>query len=642
MRPCPLVTTALLFFCISSANSQTTHRQDSKPPVSQSKKLPGAITLTVDASDVPRRILHAREEIPVSPGPLTLVYPKWIPGEHMPSGPIDNLAGLNFTAGGKNVSWRRDDVDMFAFHVDLPAGASTLEIALDYLEPTQESGFSGATSVTDKLAVINWNQVLLYPQGMTATEVMFAPRLRLPVGWKFGSPLDVARQGGFIEFASVPLNTLVDSPVITGQYFRVVPLAPSEKIRHQIDIAADSEAALAIVPRLEKGYTNLVLETGALFGSRHYRHYEFLLSLSDHVAHFGLEHHESSDDRAGERYLVDEPEVTLGTGLFPHEFTHSWNGKYRRPAGLATPDYQQPMKGELLWVYEGLTQYLGHILTARSDLITPDQYRESLAVTAAFMQIRPGRKWRSLEDTAVSAPFLYDSPTAWDALRRSVDFYPEGDLLWLDADVTIRQLTRGQKSLNDFCKLFYGGASGEPEMKPYTFDDLVAAMNQVVAYDWRKFFQGRVDVIQPDAPLGGIENGGWKLVFNDTVNEFMKDEDDVYKTVELRYSIGVSLTEEGKVRDVIPAYPAAQAGIAPGMKIIAVNGRKFSRGVIHDAIKASKDGKQPIELLAENTEFYRTYNLNYHEGEKYPHLVKDESKPDLLSEIVKPLATHPQ
>ena len=382
--------------------------------VSQQKKISGTITLTVDATEAPRKILHAREEIPVSAGALTLVYPKWIPGEHEPSGPIEDLAGLKFTAGGKPLAWRRDDVDMFAIHVNVPQGASTLEVSLDYLEPTAERGFSGGASATEKMAVVSWNTVLLYPQGMAAADVTFAPRLKLPAGWKFGSALDVAKEGETIEFAPVSLYTLVDSPVIAGQYYRVVPLAPSEKIRHQIDVAADSEAALAIVPKLEKGYTNLVLEAGALYGARHYRHYEFLLSLSEHVAHFGLEHHESSDDRLGERYLVDEPQVTLGAGLFPHEYTHSWNGKYRRPAGLATPDYQQPMKGELLWVYEGLTTYLGNILTPRSELYTPEQYRESLAETAASMQLRTGRTWRPLEDTAVALT----SRRSCSALRR--------------------------------------------------------------------------------------------------------------------------------------------------------------------------------------------------------------------------------
>ncbi len=632
----------------------------------QQKRFTGTITLTVDATEAPRKILHAKEEIPVSAGPLTLVYPKWIPGEHEPSGPITDLAGLKFSAGGKTIAWRRDDVDMYALHVDVPQGVSTLEVAMDYLEPVAERGFSGAASATEKMTVVSWNTVLLYPQGMAATDVTFAPRLKLPSDWKWGSALSYpsgsvrvevpdgrpnhapptwqpGKGSQTVEFNPVSLYTLVDSPVIAGQYFREVPLAEElEKIPHYIEIAADSEAALAIVPKLQKGYTNLVLETGALYGARHYRHYEFLLSLSEHVAHFGLEHHESSDDRLGERWLVDEPEVTLGASLFPHEYTHSWNGKYRRPAGLATPDYQQPMKGELLWVYEGLTTYLGNILTARSELWTPEQYREELAMTAAYLNIEPGRTWRPLEDTAVAAQLLYGARSGWGSWRRSVDYYPEGDLIWLDADVTIRQLTKGQKSLNDFCKLFFGGDSGKPELKHYTFDDVVATLNQVAPYDWRKFLQDRVNAVQPHAPLGGIENGGWKLAFRDTPGEMLKSEESVFKAVVLTYSLGLSLSEEGGVRDIIPGSAAAQAGVAPGMKIVAVNGKKFSKDVIHDAIKAAKGGQQPIELLVENDDFYRTVQVNYHDGEKYPALVRDESKPDVLSDIIKPLVQHPQ
>jgi len=632
----------VLVVCFAfNAQAQKTTKKDGKAAVHQ-QKAAVTITLTVDATEAPRAILHAREEIPVTAGPLTLVYPKWIPGEHMPSGPIGELAGLKFTAGGQSVPWHRDNVDMFAIHLDVPAGVSAIEAAMDYLEPAAERGFSGGASATEKLVLISWNQSLLYPAGVAAADVTFAARLKLPAGWKFSSPLDVVKQGEVIEFAPVSLSTLVDSPLIAGQYFRIVPLAPSEAIHHQIDIAADSEAALAIVPKLEKGYTNLVLETGALYGARHYRHYEFELTLSDHVTHFGLEHHESSDDRIAERALIEEPLVTLNATLFPHEFTHSWNGKYRRPAGLATADYQQPMKGDLLWVYEGLTTYLGNVLTARSELYTPEQYRELLAITAAEMQVRPGRTWRPLEDTAVAAQLLYSSRQAWDAWRRSVDYYPEGDLIWLDADVTIRQLTKGQKSLNDFCRLFFGGESGKPELKPYTLDDLVAAMNQVVQYDWRKFFQERVNAVQANAPLGGIENGGWKLAFTDTPGDLFKAGDETEKTVELRYSIGMTLREDGTVADVVPGYAAAQAGIGPGMRIVAVNGRKFSKDVVHDAIKAAKGGSKPIELLTENTEFYRTYAVNYHDGEKYPHLVRDESKADVLSQVIKPLVQHPK
>ncbi|HXP45680.1 MAG TPA: hypothetical protein VN810_00310, partial [Terriglobales bacterium] len=318
---------------------------------------PGTITLAVDATDAARSLFHARLVIPVTAGPLTLFYPEWIPGEHGPTGPLVNLAGLKMTANGKPLAWRRDDVDMYALHVDVPQGASALEIALDYLGPVKEEGFSAAASSTQQLALISWNQVLLYPQGKPPHELMYAASLRLPAGWKFATPLEIASQTGDTpEFKPVTLNSLIDSPVLSGAHFRVVPLAAEITPAHRLDLAADSEAALDIPADVVSEYSQLVRETGALFGARHYGHYDFLISLSDHVAHFGLEHHQSSDDRMRERAFVDGYLYASGGGLLPHEFTHSWNGKYRRPAGLATANYQEPMKGELLWVYEGLTQ----------------------------------------------------------------------------------------------------------------------------------------------------------------------------------------------------------------------------------------------------------------------------------------------
>src|SRR5574340_1223149 len=476
------------------------------------------ITVAVDATDAPRKILHARLRIPAAPGPLTLLYPKWIPGEHGPDGPIVDLTGLEFSANGRRIPWRRDDVDMYTFHLDVPAGARAVEVALDYVGPVAgEGGYTAGASATDKMAVISWNQLLLYPAGFSAEQLTYKASLRLPAGWKFGTPLPLAGapQGDNLEFAPASLYTLVDSPVIAGEYYRAIPLtAPGTKPPVQMDIAADSAAALDMPAETETHYKNLVQDAVALFGAQHYRDYHFLFSLSDKVAHFGLEHHESNDSRSSERSLIKDEPRKLMAGLLPHEYVHSWNGKYRRPAGLATPDYEQPMKGELLWVYEGLTTYLGNILTARSGLLTPEQYREDLALTAAYMTSRVGRKWRSLEDTAVAAQVLYRSPSQWSSWRRSVDFYPERDLIWLEADTIIRRETQGHQSLDDFCKLFHGGANNPPDVapavKPYTFDELVATMNQVAAYDWRKFFRDRLDYTGPNAPLGGIENSGWR------------------------------------------------------------------------------------------------------------------------------------
>jgi predicted metalloprotease with PDZ domain len=596
---------------------------------------PPTVTISVDATTAPRKIFHATLKIPATPGDLTLYYPKWIPGEHAPDGPVIDLAGLKFSAAGKPLKWRRDLLDGFTLHVDIPAGVNEITAELDFLSPaTFEGGFSAGSSATDKLAIISWNQVLLYPKGYKSDDINYSASLKLPDGWKFGTPLPVTSQSGNeIHFATVSLTTLVDSPVITGEFLKVVPLA-SDPVT-EMDIAADSAAALEAPQPAWDHYKSLVDQTQRLFGAHHYRNYHFLYTLSDHVAHFGLEHHESDDSRVGERALVDDTARKLTSGLLPHEYVHSWNGKFRRPADLATPDYQQPMQDDLLWVYEGLTNYLGFVLTARSGLLTADQDRDDLALTAAALDHLPGREWRNLQDTADAAPELYFSPRAWESERRSTDFYDEDTLNWLWVDVIIRQQTKGAKSIDDFCHLFHGAPSTGPMVKPYTFDDVVSALNQITPYDWRGFWTERLTNHGPGAPLGGMESSGWKVVYDETPSEMASAAMGAYHFVNAAYSIGLLLSEDGTVSDTIEGMPAAKAGIGPGMKLIAVNGRRYSPEILRDALKSAKASPDPIALLIENTEYYKTYKLDYHAGEKYPHLVRDESKPDLLADILK-------
>ena len=600
---------------------------------------PPTIAIFVDATSAPRKIFHAKLKIPANAGDLTLYYPKWIPGEHAPGGPVIDLAGLKFSAGDKTLKWRRDLLDGFTIHVEVPSGVTEVNAELDFLSPaTFEGGFSAGSSATDKMAVISWNQVLLYPKGFKSDDLTFVASLKLPANWKFGTPLPIASTTGDqlngetqVTFQPASLTTLVDSPVITGEFLKVVKLADDPLT--EMDIAADSAAALAPPQEVWDHYKNLVEQANKLFGAHHYRDYHFLLSLSDHVAHFGLEHHESDDSRIDERGLVDDSARKMDADLLPHEYVHSWNGKYRRPAYLATPDYQTPMQDDLLWVYEGLTQYLGEVLTARSSLLTNDQARDSLALTAAALDHTPGRTWRNLQDTADAAPELYFSPQAWRSWRRSTDFYEEDTLNWLWADVIIRQQSKGKKTLDDFCQLFHGAPSTGPMIKTYTFDDVINTLNQVVSYDWRGFWTERLTNHGPGAPLGGIEGSGWKLVYDDNASEMERGGETHGASAE--YSIGLELREDGTVSDTVEGMPAALAGIGPGMKLIAVNGRHYSPDVLHDALKAGKDAQAPLELLVENTEYYKTYKLDYHGGERYPHLVRDESKPDLLTEIYK-------
>ena len=596
---------------------------------------PPTVTIAVDATNAPRKIFHASLKIPASPGDLTLYYPKWIPGEHAPDGPVLDLAGLKFSASGKTLKWRRDLLDGFTIHVEVPAGETEVSAELDFLSPAVfEAGFSAGSSATDKLAIISWNQVLLYPKGWKSDDLNYTASLKLPAGWKFGTPLPVTSQSGNeIHFAAVSLTTLVDSPVITGEFLKVVPLAQDPPT--EMDIAADSAAALDAPQETWDHYKNLVDQTQKLFGAHHYRDYHFLYTLSDHVAHFGLEHHESDDSRVDERSLVDERLRKISASLLPHEYVHSWNGKFRRPADLATPDYQEPMQDDLLWVYEGLTNYLGFVLTARSGLLRTDQDRDDLAITAAALDSTPGRQWRNLQDTADAAPQLYFSPEAWRSWRRDTDFYNEDTLNWLWADVIIRQQSKGKKSLDDFCKLFHGSPSTGPMVKPYTFEDVVNTLNQVAPYDWRGFWTERLTNHGPGAPLGGIEGSGWKLVYDETPSEMLDNSATMERSVPSAAAIGLDLREDGGIIDTVEGSLAAKAGIGPGMKVVAVNGRRLTREIMRDAIRAAKNSSAPIELLVENTDYYKTYKIDYHGGESYPHLVRDESKPDLLSEILK-------
>ncbi len=591
----------------------------------------GVIQVSVDARDAPRKLIHVQLTIPAAPGPLTLLYPQWIPGEHGPTGPITDVVSLRFHAKDQTVAWRRDSTNLFAFHVNVPAGASALDAAFDFISPTDAGGFSAGSSMTTDLAVLSWNQYVLYPQGTVADQLRYQAKLRLPHEWHYGTALAVAKESGDdIEFRPVSLTTLVDSPVSAGAHYRTVELGTFDGAPHFMHIAADSERALAITPETVEHYRKLIAETGALFGARHYRSYHFLLTLSDHVASFGLEHHESSDDRLDERMLIDDVLLHYHSELLPHEYVHSWNGKYRRPAGLATKNYDEPMKGDLLWMYEGLTEYLGSVLAARSGLETPDLFRDRLAYVAAHLDHETGRGWRSLADTSISGQLLFDARADYATLRRGLDFYGEGQLVWLEVDTLLRKLSHGTKSIDDFCRAFYGGETG-PSVNPYTLDEVVAALSRVQPHDWTAFFRQRVDAVETHTPLAGIENSGWKLTYNAIRSDYWNTTEDEEKVTDLMLSLGVSMKSEGLVEDVAIGGPVQKAGIAPGTKITSIDGRAFSPSVLREAAASG----EPIELMVRNGEHISTHRVDYSGGEKYPHLERQNGKPDLLGEIVK-------
>jgi predicted metalloprotease with PDZ domain len=594
------------------------------------------IRLHVDVSKVGQRLLHSKSIIPVTQGKVTLFYPKWIPGTHSPIGPIADLGNLRVTAKGKPISWSRDETDPYAIEVEATKEISTIEVEFDFLLPALgEPGGRAQTVASAKVAVINWCDLLLYIKQDNAMKQQFIPSITLPKGWQFGTALKQNGQQEPIEFASVSLETIIDSPLISGEFVKTVPIGPAES-KHRVVIACDSKEGLELAPETKASWDRMVEEALILFGTRHYDSYTFLLALSDRFRPRGLEHHESSDNRLGEMALVNPTQRKFSSSLFPHEYVHSWCGKFRRPKEMIVPNFQEPQKTRLLWVYEGLTDYLAWVMTTRSGLWNLEDAIGDLTLTAERMENTPGRAWRSLEDVAATSYLLYGGNSSWSSTRRSIDFYDEGVLIWLDVDVTIRRESKGKKSIDDFCRIFFGGENHGPELVAYEFNEVVKALNQVVPYDWKGFLTRRVGVPTESAPLDGINLGGWKFGYGEKPSEMFKAQETLRKGINLASSLGLNLTGEGAVQDVIAGKPAFAAGIGPGAKIVAINGRKFSPEWLKLTMQATKHGGK-LECLVESGEFFNTVTIDYKGGLKYGSIERNPATPDLLSEILKPL-----
>ncbi len=603
---------------------------------------PGTISLLVDVTNITDRVLNVHETIPIKGHDITLLYPEWLPGTHSPSNPVSELAGLVITANGKRIAWMRDRVDMYAFHVDAPQDATTLDINFQYLAPLDPK--RGRISST--FADVTWNSVLLYPAGYFSRDIKFEPTLRLPRGWKFACALDVKalENGSLVQFKETTLNTLVDSPLYAGVNFKRLDLSTGPENRVYLDVFADKPADLEITPEELQYHKNLVIEAQKLFNSHHYDQYDFLFSLSDTVGGKGLEHHQSSEDGLRANYFTDWGAGVSGRALLPHEYTHSWNGKFRRPADLWTPNFNVPMRNDLLWVYEGLTDYYGNVLAARSGMRTPEQARDVLAQIAANFEISPGRTWRSLEDTT-NEPIASShgaTPMIWPSWQRGYDYYPESDLIWLDADTKIRELSGGKKSLDDFAKLFFGIDNGSYITSPYTFDDLVKALNTVQVYDWAGFFRTRVQAVNPNVPENGITQGGYRLVYNDNEPEWLKKAESV-RGVSFATSLGFSLKSEITSPDSHSGLDyvwwdsvAFKAGMTPDMQLQAVNDQKYTAAELRETILAAETTKEPIKLLLKRGDEFVTFSLDYHGGMRYPHLERVETTPDRLDAILAP------
>lgn len=604
------------------------------------------IMLDVDARDTLRGIQHSHVTIPVHRGPLALEYAKWIPGEQAANGPITQLVSLHMTAAGKPLTWRRDSADAFVFHIDVPSGIDAIEADFDYLSPPRSfaDGFGRTRNVTPHLMALLFNHFLLYPRDAPTASLVVRATVHIPLGWQFDSAIrPVSVTGGTLTMPATPLERLVDSPLLAGEYFRTIPLsAGDDDIR--ISIAAESQDDLRLPESTIHAIGALPLEADALFGTRHFRGYVWLVALSNNLEQNGVEHHESTDVRDQED-LFTNPARWLESRVIPHEFVHSWNGKYRRPVGLATGNYHTPMTSDLLWSYEGMTRYLGDlVLRTRSGLSNYEQARDYLAWVAALMdRDRPGRSWRSIADTATAQASFNEAPPEWGAVRRKRDYYEEMLLVWLEADVLIRQSTDGKRSFDDFCRSFFGGRDAfDPVVRTYTRGDLIKALTAVAPLDWESFISSRVDTVNERAPLGGIEKGGWKLSYDDVPNGFQTAREKVENIDNFSLSLGLWTKPDGTVVDVAPGSPAFDAGVGPGARILAIDGHRWIAAAARDALVSAETSPGQMQLIFQTDDVVRVAALNYHHGLQNPHLVKDPAKPDLLGQVLAPntSATH--
>lgn len=629
---------ALALICVGPSYAQSPQGVPFPAPIAtpQDVAYPGAITLDVDATDTHRGIITARQTIPVTTsGPTTFLYAEWIPGKHGPRGPI-NLFTIQFYANGQALMWRRDPINVYAFHVDIPQGVREIETRTRFTSPTATA--QGRVVVTREMMNLNWETLLVYPAGHYARQITFRPSVTLPAEWQHAVALDGAQtQGQTTRYADVSLEHLVDAPLFAGRHFRRIDLDPGGRTPFHLNIVADRPDQLEATEEQIRPHRNLVQQSYRLFGSRHFDRYEFLFALSDRMGGVGIEHQRSSENGVGGNYFTEWDSALSDRELLPHELAHSWIGKFRRPADIWTPNYEVPMRGSLLWVYEGMDQYWGHVLTARSGLWTRQEAIDSLAQTAAAYQYRVGREWRSVADTTMDPVLSSRRPAPWRSYLRNEDYYSEGLLVWLDADTLIRERTNNRRSLDDVARAFFGVRDGEWEQpETYTFDDIVTALNGVYAHDWATFLRDRIDRIGTEPPLDGVERGGYRLVFSEERSPFQTTDEGHGEYSDFMYSIGVSLGTGGAITAVQWDGPMFNQGVSVGTQIVAINDLSYSADALRRAITAAKDSAEPIRLLLKNGDQYRTVALDYHGGLRYPHLERISGTPDRIGAIFTP------
>jgi predicted metalloprotease with PDZ domain len=606
-------------------------------PAPQDRDYPGVIGIRVDLTDLDHKVIRARETIPVSAGHLVLQYPKFIPGNHADTGPIQLVSGVTVTGNGRRIEWVRDTVDPHAFHLDIPAGVTEIEVAFEWL--TQPDNAVWRVVMTPEMVNLQWEKALLYPAGYNHDRITFAPSVVLPAGWQYGVALDtVSRQGDVATFAPISLEHLADSPMFAGAHYRRVDIDPGGRSPVHLNLVGDTAGSVNIPREWVARYESLVDQADRLFGARHYDRYDFLLGLTAKMGGIGLEHHRSSENTAAPDYFSTANPAYGARGLLPHEYVHSWNGKFRRPSDEYVRNFNVPTQNSLMWVYEGQTEYWGDVLTPRSGLGTVEEAVVNLAEVAGFYDQQPGRAWRALQDTTNHNLLGYRTTNPWPSwMRGTGDYYREALLIWLDADTLIREATNDRKSLDDFARAFYGVEDGVWEARPYTFEDVVSHLNAVHPYDWATFLRTRLDAVGPEAraPLDGIERAGWRLTWVDELTAVEKRMNGDWAS-DFQYSLGFNLGAGNRITSVRWGSPAFDHGLGAGWELIAVGDRVATAEVLRDAVTAAKGGTDPIVLVVKRDDEFRTLSFAWHNGLRYPRLVRIEGTRDRLADIFAP------
>ncbi|WP_445190814.1 M61 family metallopeptidase [Sphingomonas sp. Tas61C01] len=603
-------------------------------PAAQDTAYPGTLQLDIDATDTERGIFRVKETIPVAkPGPMALLYPKWIPGSHSPSGQIEKVAGLVIRGNGRVLPWTRDPIDVTAFHIDVPAGVKRLDVEFQFLSATKAD--QGRIMMTPALISLQPISMSLYPAGYFVRRIPIQMTATFPAGWTAAGALPAkvtnAAAGTIYRYDASNYEILMDSPVLAGRYGKVWPLSP----RVVLNVFADTPDLLAATPAQIDAHKRLVDQAVKTFGAQHYDHYEFLLSLTDQLGGIGLEHHRSSENGSRPGYFTEWDQNAAARNLLPHEFTHSWDGKFRRGADLWTPDYRTPMRDSLLWVYEGQTQFWGYVLQARSGLVSKQDTLDGYAAILGLYDTAPARQWRNLIDTTNDPTISQRRPKGWTSWQRSEDYYNEGLMVWMEVDAMLRQKSGGTKSIDDFARAFFGVRDGDYGELTYTFADVAATLNGIVPYDWASFLTSRLTETGRPAPIQGFAMNGYKLVYGPDQSAYAKTQEKTRGT-DVSFSIGLVINKDAEVTASIWESPAFKAGIDVGTQIQAVDGQAFTPERLKASILAAKDSKEPIRLLVKNGTRFRDLAIDYHGGPRYPRLEKTGAGEGGLDQLLMP------